>query len=532
MKPKKRGRCPGEVPYPIEYCKQMADFDIWDHMFLSSYLRSLTLHQFVHPPTMVLDLGCGSGFWAIEAAKQWQTSTIIGFDIAKIQPRLTDMEHMRPIARRIEWIHGNLLDGLPFPPEYFDFVRLSGLGLAIPENEWQSVLEEIRRVMKVGAALEIIEEDPIFPCPSVLIQQQFQTSPVHVPSPSPPSAYGTPPDLHRSKSTTFYDRPGTSPEHVRLSLSTTTSTGSVQEYGKFTSRLSNFLPAFSKQYPTYNPKQPSTSTLTLVSPTTTDSKPETEHPQDHTRLKTVWDAMLATRFLSPNIVSVLPFYLTNSSFVDAKVLSSLSVPLPPNSGTLPSLRSCKSFRSLKRKGSELHLADTPPLFDFSPSISARSMTVDTYSIRSSVASTSQPPAAQWGTMHLAKTVNTIRGCKEAMFTEYKKLYSSEALSLLLRTAPDEEDYLSHPHKYVVRKAFEVDWRNWERDMLDRMGMRNNLATHIPWVQATTEPETPDWKKWRETLENTSGSDCSGHLITAYNPDDLCRSLRIFTVVKS
>ena len=68
-------------------------------------------------------------------------------------------------------------------------------------------------------------------------------------------------------------------------------------------------------------------------------------------------------------------------------------------------------------------------------------------------------------------------------------------------------------------------------MFDRMGMRNNLATHVPWVQATTEPETPDWKKWRETLENQSGSDCSGHLVAAYNPDDLCRSLRIFTVVK-
>jgi hypothetical protein len=35
----------------------------------------------------------------------------------------------------------NRLDGLPFPPQYFDFVRVSGLGLAIPEDEWQTVLE-------------------------------------------------------------------------------------------------------------------------------------------------------------------------------------------------------------------------------------------------------------------------------------------------------------------------------------------------------------------------------------------------------
>jgi len=69
-------------------------------------------------------------------------------------------------------------------------------------------------------------------------------------------------------------------------------------------------------------------------------------------------------------------------------------------------------------------------------------------------------------------------------------------------------------------------------MLDRMGTRNALAVHLAWVQATTEPETPDWKKWRETLEANSGLDSnSNHLVTAYNPDDLCRSLRVFTGVK-
>lgn len=32
------------------------------------------------------------------------------------------------------------LDGLPFPSESFDFVRISELGLAIPEDEWQHTL--------------------------------------------------------------------------------------------------------------------------------------------------------------------------------------------------------------------------------------------------------------------------------------------------------------------------------------------------------------------------------------------------------
>jgi hypothetical protein len=45
-----------------------------------------------------------------------------------------------PVTRQY-LLSSNRLDGLPFPPQYFDFVRASGLGLAIPEDEWQTVLD-------------------------------------------------------------------------------------------------------------------------------------------------------------------------------------------------------------------------------------------------------------------------------------------------------------------------------------------------------------------------------------------------------
>lgn len=40
-------------------------------MFLKSLLKGLTLRQAEAPPSNVLDVGCGSGLWLIEAAKQW-----------------------------------------------------------------------------------------------------------------------------------------------------------------------------------------------------------------------------------------------------------------------------------------------------------------------------------------------------------------------------------------------------------------------------------------------------------------------------
>jgi len=37
------------------------------------------------------------------------------------------------------------LDGLPFPRDHFDFVRVAGIGLGVPEDEWQSLLEVCRQ---------------------------------------------------------------------------------------------------------------------------------------------------------------------------------------------------------------------------------------------------------------------------------------------------------------------------------------------------------------------------------------------------
>lgn len=82
-----------------------------------------------------------------------QTSTIVGFDLHANQPRLSAFPHYRDIAPRIKWVHGNLyvillcqafvcdaclvvsLDGLPFPPSSFDFVRIVNIGLGVPEYE-------------------------------------------------------------------------------------------------------------------------------------------------------------------------------------------------------------------------------------------------------------------------------------------------------------------------------------------------------------------------------------------------------------
>ena len=129
------------------------------------------MHSFNTPPARVLDLGCGTGLWVLEAAQQWtvgaspvahvrmlnipQSSSFVGFDLQRTQPDLSRASLAVPdAALRIRWVHGNLyvplsaivfarltsdcpgrLERLPFDSETFDFVRISCIGLGVPEDE-------------------------------------------------------------------------------------------------------------------------------------------------------------------------------------------------------------------------------------------------------------------------------------------------------------------------------------------------------------------------------------------------------------
>lgn len=162
--------------------------------------------------------------------------------------------------------------------------------------------------------------------------------------------------------------------------------------------------------------------------------------------------MLATRFLSPKLLSVIPFYLTSASFNDIKTHLPLVIPLPQNSGNIPRLNTYRSMGSFHGNESQKSLVSESPTASLKP---------DWTPPRSPTSPMNKISSSNWSMMHLGKTVSTIRGCKEAIWKEYEKLYSDDALYLLSRTAPGEEDYSLQQPQHITRKSFEVDWRNWE-----------------------------------------------------------------------
>ncbi|OBZ79347.1 Pheromone-regulated membrane protein 10 [Grifola frondosa] len=164
-----------KAPYPSSFDKNVVELQCLDHAMVVASKGSATFINFKkhNNPKRCLDIGTGLGLWVISSAKSWTDCTFVGFDMMNIQVPLDTLE--RSVAERIEWVHGNLLrTKLPFDNDEFDHVHMEALAFGIPENKWGSLFEELRRVMRPGATIEILEEDAIFP-----ILPRWFTDPLH-----------------------------------------------------------------------------------------------------------------------------------------------------------------------------------------------------------------------------------------------------------------------------------------------------------------------------------------------------------------
>ncbi|GAN04708.1 type 11 methyltransferase [Mucor ambiguus] len=100
----------------------------------------------------VLDLGCGSGCWVMEMAIDFPQFKIIGLDMADMFPTT-----IRPENVKFE-LH-NILNGLPYPDQTFDYVHMRLLITGLRTEEWPAVIAEIHRVLKPGGLVQLVESD-------------------------------------------------------------------------------------------------------------------------------------------------------------------------------------------------------------------------------------------------------------------------------------------------------------------------------------------------------------------------------------
>ncbi|CAG8689856.1 1410_t:CDS:2 [Gigaspora margarita] len=97
---------------------------------------------------------CGAATWLFEMATSYPNADFTGFDMSPHQPT-----QIKPF--NAEFVVGNVLDGLTFEDDTFDFIYQRMLFAAYPKSKWMFVINELVRVLKPGGYLELTEIDPL-----------------------------------------------------------------------------------------------------------------------------------------------------------------------------------------------------------------------------------------------------------------------------------------------------------------------------------------------------------------------------------
>ncbi|CAG8557938.1 6762_t:CDS:2 [Dentiscutata heterogama] len=101
----------------------------------------------------VLDIGCGAGSWSFDMATTYPAVEIFGVDISPLQPT-----QIKP--KNFTYVKANVLEGLPFEDNTFDYVYQRFMLYAYTKDDWPAVMNELVRVLKPGGFLELMEPSP------------------------------------------------------------------------------------------------------------------------------------------------------------------------------------------------------------------------------------------------------------------------------------------------------------------------------------------------------------------------------------
>ncbi len=152
-------RYSSEVPYVLP--KDMGEISRLD--FQHYMLRYVLHNDYAAPITNgqlkdILDVGSGTGRWAVEMSMQFPQANIFSLDIEPPQTVQSTVLLKQP--DNCIFVQGNVLQGLPFPDNSFDFVHQRLLVAALPYAQWGWVVRELLRVTRPGGWIELIEAPP------------------------------------------------------------------------------------------------------------------------------------------------------------------------------------------------------------------------------------------------------------------------------------------------------------------------------------------------------------------------------------
>ena len=105
-------------------------------------------------PNKILDLGCGSGIWAIDMADQYPSAQVIGVDIAPVQPVFVPIN----CEFQVDDVEQDWL----FADNSFDLIHSRDLLFAV--RDWERLIEQAKKALKPGSYLELNQSWPVPRC--------------------------------------------------------------------------------------------------------------------------------------------------------------------------------------------------------------------------------------------------------------------------------------------------------------------------------------------------------------------------------
>jgi ubiquinone/menaquinone biosynthesis C-methylase UbiE len=124
----------------------------------------------------VLDVGCGTGGWLMEAAKTYPAiPLLVGVDVSgRMVEYARAQAEAQQVSDRVQFGAMDALRMLEFPTDYFDLVN-QRFGVSYLRTwDWPKLLQEFQRITRSGGVVRVTEGDFIVQSPSPALTRLFE----------------------------------------------------------------------------------------------------------------------------------------------------------------------------------------------------------------------------------------------------------------------------------------------------------------------------------------------------------------------